>query len=246
MSNGNDTKEAPRPGRVPFPAKIAAWGVLVPLCLALPVIVALHVPSVQKRIITAGIARIEKATHLEVKISSCRLETLSSIDFTGVKIESRGKKVLDCDDVRLDCALSLDRPYIVIKEVDLKRPFVQLEKGADGKWLVPVFFQAKGHETSGPPGAPSWTRFKLPKIRILAGTIEAVQQGSTVLSIHNFSGAIDLRALNGTGGPLIQMELRKIHARAHSPECGTWDIDGSALLDGKRFVSRKILFSGPE
>ncbi|MDR3569013.1 MAG: translocation/assembly module TamB [Syntrophobacteraceae bacterium] len=245
MSNGNDAKDA-RPRRVPFPVKIAAWVVGIALCLALPVMVALHSPSVQRKIITGGIERIEKATHLEVKISSYRWESLSSVSFTGVKIESRGKRVLDCDDVRLDYALSVERPYIVIKEVDLKRPFLKIERGADGQWLVPSFSAAKSDKTEEPPGRPpAWTRFQLPRIKIHAGTIEAVQQGNTVLSIKDFSGAVNLRALGGAGGPKFQMEFGRIHARAYTGQCGTWDLDGSALLDGQKFSAQKIVLSGP-
>ena len=245
MSNENNAENARR-RRVPFPAKIAAWVTGAMLCLALPVIALLHSPSVQRRIITEGIARIEKATHLQVKISSYRWNTFSSIYLTGVEIESGGKRVLDCDDVRLDYRLSMERPYIIIEEVDLKKPFVQLERGADGKWLFPGFFATKSHETSEPPRSPvPSTRLQFPKIRILAGTIEAVQQGSTVLSIKDFSGAVNLRTLGGAAGPKIQMELGNVHARAHAPRFGTWDIDGSALLDGREVLARKIELSGP-
>ncbi len=245
MSNRNDVKNAP-PRRVPFPVRMAAWVAGALLCLALPVIIALHAPSVQKRIIGDGIARIEKATHLEIKISSYRWKTLSSIYLTGLKIDSRGEQVLDCDNVRLDYGLSMQRPYIVIKEIDLQKPFLRLERGADGKWVVPVFSTTKSRETSDPVRpSTAWTRFKFPRIKILAGSIKAFQQGNTILSIKDFSGAFNLRELEGAGGPKIQMELRKFHARAHAGQFGTRNMAGSALSDTLRLPSRKILLSGP-
>ncbi|MDR3557699.1 MAG: translocation/assembly module TamB domain-containing protein [Syntrophobacteraceae bacterium] len=222
---------------------MAAWVAGVLICLALPVVIALHMPSIQRKIIRGGVARIEKATHLQVKISSWRWETLSSMELSGVKIESRGKTVLDCDSVRLDYRLSLKRPYIAVREVDLKKPFLLLERAADGKWLLPDFSTKKSHGAPGAARTAAWAGFQFPRIKILAGRIEAVQQGQTVLTIQDFSGAVALRTLHTTGGPKIQMEVRDFHARAHANQSGAWDIDGSASLDGLQLRTSGIVFS---
>ncbi len=216
-------------------------GVLV--CLALPVLVALHVPSVQERIITEGLSRVEKATHLEIKISSYHWNTFSSIYLTGVRVDSGGKRVLDCDDVRLVYRLSIEQPYIVIKEVDLKKPFVRLERDADGKWLLPAFPKPG---VSNPPRSPvQRAHISFPRIRITAGSIEAFQQGKTILSVRDFSGAVHLRSRKGASGPGIQMELGHIHARADAAGFGTWDMEISASLEGQELLARKIVLSGP-
>ncbi len=158
---------------------------------------------------------MEKATGLRVEISSWRWKPLCAVALAGVKIEANGKRVLDCENVRLDCGLSLERPYVTIRQIVLKQPFVRLEKDAGGKWIVPVFGSSKSREASGSPRSGSWKQLKFPRIKILAGRIKAVQQGITVLSIRDFCGAVSLRTIEGAEGPKIRMDLLKLHARAH-------------------------------
>ena len=246
MSNTNNTKSA-WPHKAPFFIRLAAWGIVALLSLVLPAIVALHLPSVQKEIILRGVRWLEASTNLNVQIRSYRWLPFSGIYLTEVKIESEGKPILDCNKVRLNYTLSIERPYIILQEVYLEKPLLQLERSADGKWLLPTLpvNKADGNGVSAgyQPFEPSWT---LPRIRIISGTIEAKQQGNTVLSIKDISGAVHLRTVRGAEGPKIQMEFENIHAQAQSSELGSWRIDGSGVFDRQELRVHNVLFSGPD
>ncbi|MGC9196470.1 MAG: hypothetical protein ACP5IL_13605 [Syntrophobacteraceae bacterium] len=193
------------------------------LCVALPVLIALNSSSLQRRIIMGGIARLQRATHLRVTICSYRWNLRSSIYLTGVKIESAGKPVLDCQNVRLDYSFSLERPYLIVNNIELQKPFLQLERGPGGAWLLPFSMASGSAHASVSRPSTSCTGFKFPRITILAGRIKAVQQGNTVLSIRDFSGAINLRMIAKAGEHKIEMELRKIHAAVPTPRFASWD-----------------------
>jgi uncharacterized protein involved in outer membrane biogenesis len=164
-----------------------------------------------------GIARLQRATHLKISISSYRWNLLSSIYLTGVKIESGGRPVLDCQNVRLDYSLSLERPYLIVNNIELQKPFLRLESGGGGTWLLPFSMASTGSKDAGSGRLPTAAAggYKFPQITILAGRIKAVQRGNTVLSIRDFSGAINLRMIAKAGEHKIEMELRKIHATVH-------------------------------
>ncbi len=176
-------------------------------------IIALHLPPIQKEIILRGVTRIEAATNFRVQIRSYQWWPFSGIYLTDVKIESEGKQILDCDKVHLNYKLSIKRPYIIVEEVYLEKPFLQLERSADGKWLVPAPPEGKGQRrevaAGDEPSEPLWTHMQLPRIQIVSGTIEARQQGNTILSIKDISGAVHLKAVPGAEGPKIQIGFRK-------------------------------------
>jgi len=248
LSNENNTKRT-RPHKAPFLIRLAAWGTAVLLFLASSAIIALHVPTIQKKIILRGVTLIEAATNFRVQIRSYQWWPFSGIYLTSVKIESEGKHILDCDKVRLNYKLSIRRPYIIVEEVYLERPFLQLERSADGKWLVPAPPEGKGHgrevPTGGEPSGPLWASIQLPRIQIVSGTIEARQQGNTILSIKDISGDVHLRAVPGAEGPKIQIDFENLHARAQIGESAAWGIDGSGVLDGQELQVRSMLLSGP-
>ncbi len=248
MSNENNTKRT-RPHKAPFIIRLAAWGTAVLLSLALSAIIALHVPAIQKEIILRGVTRIEAATNFRVAIRSYQWWPFSGIYLTDVKIESQGKQILECDKVRLNYKLSIRRPYIIVEEVYLEKPFLQLERSADGKWLIPVtpggIWQRREAETGGEPSEPLWALIQLPRILIVAGTIEARQQGNTILSVKDISGAVHLKAAPGAEGPKIQINFENLHARAQIGESAAWDIDGSGVLDGQELEVGSMLLSGP-
>ena len=134
LPNGNNTKRG-RSYKVPFVIRMAAWGTAVLLFLALSAIIALHLPPVQKEIIHRVVTRIETRTNFSVQIRSYQWLPFSGIYLTNVKIESEGKQVLDCGKIRLNFRLSIQRPYIIAGKVYLEKPFLQLERSADGKWI---------------------------------------------------------------------------------------------------------------
>lgn len=246
MSNVNNTKRE-RPHKALFLIRPAVWGTAVLLSLSFLAIIALHIPSIQKEIISKAISRIEALTNLRVQIRSYRWLPFSGIYLTDVKIESMGKQILDCNNVHLNYQLSIKRPYIIIENVYLEKPFLQLERSSEGKWVVPA--PPAGRESmSGMPAVddssePVWTQIQLPIIQIVSGTIEAIQQGNTILSVRDISGTVHLKTVPGAEGPEIQMDFENLHARAQTDESGAWDIDGSGSLKGHEVQVRRMILS---
>jgi uncharacterized protein involved in outer membrane biogenesis len=214
------TKEALQalPGKVrPLIRPVASAGAVL-IFIALTAIVALHLPSIQKEIILTGIERLEAATNLEVQIRSYRWLPFSGIRLTDVRIRSGGRQFLDCDKVRLDYRLSIKWPYLIVERVYLEKPFLQLERSADGKWLFPSP-GGSGIENepqidsanAEKPGEPLWTRIHLPSIQIVSGTIEATQQGNTIISIKDITVAVQLKAVSGAKGSRMQMRFENLN-----------------------------------
>lgn len=239
MSKENDATNT-RSRTVLFPVRMVGWMSVILLCVALPILIALHSSSLKRRIIMEEIARLQRATHLKVTVSSYRWNLLSSIYLTGVKIESGDKPVLDCQNVRLDYSFSLQRPYLIVKNIELQKPFLQLESGTGGAWLLPFSMSSASSHAIGSHPLPSCTGFKFPRITILAGRIKAVQHGNTVLSIRDFSGAINLRMIAQAGEHKIEMELRKIHAAAPTRRCALWDLGQTSELAETKLLAQKI------
>jgi uncharacterized protein involved in outer membrane biogenesis len=214
LPDQDNTKRSP-PRKAPFLIRLAAWGLGGLLFLALLAIVALHIPSVQNKAISGIVKRIEAATNFQVQIRSYQWWPFSGIYLNEVKIESQGKQVLDCGKVRLKYRLSIKHPYVIVKEIYLEKPFLQLERNPDGKWLVPAPARATGQGRGEPGEEPFWIHIQLPRIQIISGTIEARQQGNTILSIKDISGAVHLKVVQGPSGPEIRLDFENLHARAH-------------------------------
>ncbi len=237
MPNGNNNKKA-LPHKAPFVIRLGAWGAAVLFFLVLLAIIVLHLPPLQKEIIFRGVARIEAATNFRVQILSYQWWPFSGIYLAGVKIESEGKQILNCDKVHLNYRLSTKRPYIIVEEVYLEKPFLQLERSADGKWLVPAS-SAKEGQGRGPGDEPCWTHMQLPTIQIVSGTIEARQQGNTILSIKDISGAVHLKAVTGAEGPKIRLDFENLHARAQTGQSGKCGIEDCGVLDEQQLQVRR-------
>ncbi len=214
------------PNKALLVIRVAAWGSGGLILLALLAIIALHIPSVQKRTIQWAVSRIEAATRFKVQIRSYRWQPFSRICLNKVNIESQGKQILDCEKVRLKFHLSTKRPYVTIKELYLEKPFLQLERNNDGKWIVPAPDGRKGQGNERAGEEPSWTRIQFPRIQIFSGTIEARQQGNTVLYIKDISGAVYLKAVSGSDGLKIRLDFENLRTQDQTNQWATGDIEG--------------------
>jgi len=239
-----DNSRRSQPRKALFIIRLAAWGMGGLLFLALLAIAALHIPSIQKAAIVRVVTRIEAATNFKVQIRSFQWRPFSGIYLREVKVEWGGKQVLDCGKVRIKCRPSIKPPFIIVEEIYLEKPFLQLEKKADGKWLLPASPGAKG-QGRGSGEEPFWSHIRLPRIQIVSGTIEARQQGNTILSIKGISGAVKLKAVQGADGPEIRLDFENLHAGAQVGEWAHWDIDGSGTLAGHDLEVRSTFLSGP-
>ncbi len=176
--------------------------IVVALIIFLPMlaVIALHVPAVQKEIISSAANKIGSISQFNVKLESYTWTPFSSLDLEKLRVETEGKTVLDCTRVRLAYGLSTKWPYVVVPEIYLEKPFLQLEKNEDGKWRVAL-------ETAPRPSAYKfWLDFPLPVLRISSGIIEGRRQGQTVLSVKDITGVVHLKKVQGRDGPEIRID----------------------------------------
>ncbi len=174
--------------------------VAVLILLPLVAIVALHVPAVQKEVILNAANKIGEISHVNVELGSYTWMPLSSLDLEKLKVETEGKNVFGCTLVRLDYSLSAKWPYIVVPEIYLEKPSLQLEKNEEGKWRVAL------EQTARPSGYKFWLDYPLPLLRISSGTIEGRRDGKVVLSIKDISGVVHLKKVQGREGPEIRID----------------------------------------
>jgi hypothetical protein len=209
----NATRFHPR--KTLFVIRLAAWvGIGGGLLVVLAAFFALHIPSIRKAVIVEVVSRIEATTNFQVQIHSLQWRPFSTtVYLTEVKVESGGKQVLDCGKVRVKCRPSIKSPFIIVEEVYLEKPFLRLEKKADGKWLLPAPAGTGARQGGSQGENPFWSHLLLPKIQIVSGTIEATQQGNTVLHIKDISGSVSLGAAPGVEGPEIKLDFENTHAQ---------------------------------
>ena len=238
-----DNSKRSQPRKALFVIRLAAWGIGGLLFLTLLPIAALHIPSIQKAVILGVVTRIEAATNFKVQIRSFQWRPFSCIYLTEVKVESGETQVLDCGKVRIKCRPSIKRPFIIIEEVYLEKPFLQLEREASGRWLIPASAGAKG-QGRGHGEEPFWSHIQLPRIQIISGTIQARQQGNTILSIKDISGVVNLKSVQGSEGPEIRLDFENLHARAQMGELnaarGVYNFQGKEL----KIIEGPLVFTG--
>jgi len=187
--------------------------------LALFAILALHIPFVQKEIIVQIEKRIETETHYRAEFTSFQWRPISALILEGLRVEAEGAPVLECEKVRVSCGLSMGSPYIEVQEIYLQKPFLHLERTADGKWRVPgrtaqslsrAIDRAAGGSGNEPSPPPE--RLPFPKVRIFSGQIEARQQGKTIMTVKDVTGVLKLYAVQGPNGREIRVDLENIQA----------------------------------
>ncbi|MFZ2448303.1 MAG: translocation/assembly module TamB [Syntrophobacteraceae bacterium] len=228
-----------------FPLRLAVLGIAALVLVPVLAVLALHIPAVQNEIIHRVVGEIEKATQYKVELASYRWWPFSRLYLDNVKVEADGRKILDCEAARLSYSLTPSWPYVNVEEIYLEKPFLQLERNAEGKWRVPVRPVAvPGGDSAG--GDPLWSRIPLPTLRIVSGTVEARQQGKIVLSIKDVTGVLLLKTVQGPGGPEIRVDFDNWQAQADIEGLGTWSIAGSALLGQDEAATEGIILSAPE
>ena len=213
--------------------------ILIPLAL----VIALHIPSVQKELITWGTKQIESSTNYKIELQSYKWFPFSKLHLSNVHVQADGRQILTCEDVSVSYSLSVSSPFLVLQDIYLKKPLIQLERSPDGKWLIPGVKPGAGQ--GGQPGhSSSLESFHLPNIHIDAGKIEASQQGTTVLSIKDITGILHLKSVPGPNGPSIRLDLDNWRAEADSSEWGKWTITCSGSLHGNQLIIQNAAFSG--
>lgn len=204
MQTGDST-----PRRDPNPARFSMRPVIrasLGLLAALPVLClfALHLPPVQKEIVARAARSLERNTQYKVELESFTWWPFSDLCLANVRLGAEGRQVLDCREVRLGFRFSWSRPHLALEEVVLDRPVLELEKSAEGRWLIPAFLAKNGFkkisgDLSGGPPVP------VPRLRIVSGTVIGWQQGKIVLSVRDITGTVGLESIPDVDGSKIRV-----------------------------------------
>ncbi len=247
MPDRNDTSQkhpgiANRFGRVFQPLRLGTTIIAVIGSLALLAILALHIPFVQKEIIAQIEKRIETGTHYRAEFVSFQWWPISALYLEGLRVEAEGAPVLECEKVRVSYGLSMGSPHIEVQEIYLQRPFLHLERTADGKWRIPGrtaqslnrgIDRAAGGIENEPSHPPE--RLPLPRVRIFSGQIEARQQGKTIMTVKDVTGVLKLYAVQGPNGPEIRVDLDNVQAElSGNPDFGEAQTMVSRVLQRSR------------
>ncbi|MCE5336489.1 MAG: translocation/assembly module TamB domain-containing protein [Desulfobacteraceae bacterium] len=233
----------PEASRVATRLLIIGLAVLVLLPAAL--ILALHVPAVQRELIQFTVDRIESSTEYKIDLGFFDWSPFSRLNAADVHVQARGKQILAAERIEVNYGLTFAWPYIELEQVHLEKPFLQLEKGADGKWQLPRARTAEADKAKN-RGTPFWLKIGLPKVRIVSGTIEARQQGNVIVSVKDVSGAIDLKAVQGPDGPMLSIDMEMLRAQLSGGQLGEWNIEGALAIRGNEFSSPGVLLTNGE
>jgi autotransporter translocation and assembly factor TamB len=229
-----------------FPVKWAVCVLSVLIMIPFALILALHVPSVQKEIITRAENQIESATNYKIELESFTWWPFTSLRLANVKVQAQGMQILTCEDVRVSYRLLTSPPFISLEELYLKKPLIHLERSPDGKWLIPSA-KPKGGQGGGTSGQnPFWQQIHLPDVRIDAGRIDASQGGANVLSIKDITGIVHLKTVQGPNGPSIRLDLDNWHAQADLSSWGRWKLACSATIQDNQLVIQNAALSSPD
>ena len=234
-----------RAGRPAFPMLPAIWVIAVLIFLPLALILALHIPSVQKELITWAAKQIENATDYKIELQSFAWVPFSGLRLENVRVQTDGTQILSCEDVNVSYRLSMTSPFLFLEDIYLKQPFIQLERTGDGKWLIPAGGPA-GRQDRKPGPTPSLQSFPLPNIHIESGKIEATQQGKTILSIKDITGVIHLKSVQGPNGPAIRLDLDNFHAQADVGALGQWTAACTGTVEADEVSVESGSLSGPD
>lgn len=200
----------------PLLIRLALWVTAFLIIIPALSVLAIHIPSVQQAILFRIINRIEKTTHYRIEIGSYKWWPLSRLDLEKVKLKTGGNTIFDCGEVRFDYGLLIAFPFINPKKIYMAKPYLQVERGEDGKWLLP------GTGEGGEGGGNTTARRSLllsvpmPTLHVVSGTIEGRQRGNVVLSIKDATGLIHLKRISGPDGVRIGVDLDNLRAQIDS------------------------------
>ena len=194
------------PGRGFAVLRLVIWIVGILIVLPAAALVVLHLPPVQRALIVRAAETMEQDTGLRLEMQSFVWWPFSSLSIRNVQVSAPGRKIVECEELRLSYRVSPQSPYVEPKEAFFVKPFIHLERDATGRWLVPGSW--KGGRMAAWGGFPhSLANLPLPRVRVSSGTIDAEQEGRSILTIKDVTGPLPIRLVSGPEGPKLRMDL---------------------------------------
>lgn len=178
------------------------------IILPVALLAALHLPFVQKLMIAQFTGMIEQSTGLRVELSSYDWWPSSRLYVKNITVASMGKSIVECEELRLTYEIWLEYPYLQPKEARFQKPAIHIERDPAGRWKIPWDLRGRGRDLPGK--VSSWLNdMSWPQVYVEGGTIDARQNGSSILSIKGVNGLLPVRRVMEADGPKLEMDLGK-------------------------------------
>ncbi len=197
--------------------RLLIWTAIVFILSPLILVLAVHIPIIQKQVIGRIEKEIERSTSSRVQIGSYLWWPFSRLYLLNLRVKTAGKDLLECERVELSYTLSFVRPYIVPREMVLDRPALHLERDGKGRFQIPGNKSEPGEKVS-PIGSFAGLRTPVPKIRIRSGTVDAQQDGQPVLAVRDVTGLLTLQEVGDSDGVSIKIDFGQRQGNSEKPE----------------------------
>ncbi len=168
-------------------------------------VVLIHTPWFQERLIRAAAARIQEETGVRVEMSGYRWHPFRSLQIEELSAEADGRRVFSAAALRVDYTLTWARPHLNLRDVVVIRPVLRLEKNARGSWSLPLSAE-KGARSA--PG-PGWRWDGLPPVTItvVSGRIQGFDGDRCVMDVAEMNGRMSLRGRAEEGRSGVEISL---------------------------------------
>lgn len=168
-------------------------------------VVLIHSPWVQERLIRAAAARIQEETGARVGMSGYRWHPFRSLEIEEPSAEADGRRVFSAAALRVDYALSWGRPHLNIRDVIVTLPVLRLEKNARGSWSLPVSVEKDARST--PRSGSRWDGVPPVTITVVSGRIQGFDGDRCVMEVAEMNGRLSLRGRADGGRSGVEISL---------------------------------------
>jgi autotransporter translocation and assembly factor TamB len=228
-----------------FLLRLFAGVFLCVLIIPLSMVLMLHIPAVQKSLFQKAVEKLATSEGIEIQLESFSWSPLREVRLFNLKVTSSGENVLLCEEAKLGYHLSLHWPYLHPDELSLEKPWLRLERDAQGHWRLPATKSQGAGNARGSKPFP-WSSFPWPQVRIISGNIVAYQDGQTVLSVRDVNATLSFEEVLGADGPRLKINFGQWQGCAEIPELGEWELTGEAEIKGQTLSVAQLKLNVPK
>ncbi len=227
-----------------MPLRVFAWVLLGIVLISVSFVLMLHIPAVQERVLKAAVSKIESSTGIAVRLDSFRWSPFRELRLFGLKVKASGENVLECEEASLGYRFSWNWPYIHPGELSLEKPWLQLERDAEGRFQLSTGKPEKSGDSREGRNIP-WAGLPWPQVRITSGTIIAYQNGQVVLSVRDVNATLLFQEIPGSDGPKLKINFGQWQGCVDVPDLGEWRLTGEAEIRGQTLSVSALELSAP-
>jgi translocation and assembly module TamB len=233
-----------RPESTSLPLRLFASILLGIVLVSVSFVLILHIPAVQEWLLKEALSKLEASTGIAVRLASFRWSPFRELRLFGLKVKASGENILECEEAKLAYHFSLNWPYIHPGELSLEKPWLQLERDAEGHFqLWPG--KPKGRGDSREIKSIPWVRLPWPQVRITSGSIIAYQDGQVVLSVRDVNATLLFQEIPGSDGPKLKINFGQWQGCVDVPDLGEWHFTGEAEIRGQTIFVSALELTAP-